>query len=219
MSYKQLTALVTSGPTRERIDPVRYISNFSSGKQGHAVAEALRDAGYEVTLISGPVNLPDPAGIKVIHVETAEEMLQSSVAALPVDVAVFVAAVCDFRPEAIAVNKIKKRDNIQAPVIKLVQNPDILKIVSHHKLRPKIVIGFAAETENLLENARSKLNTKGCDVVIANDVSGDNIFGSNTSSVKIITQSMVEEYFGISKIEVAKKIIDLISNLLEYTDI
>lgn len=208
------TALVTSGPTREKIDPVRFISNFSSGKQGHAIAHALHKGGFEVTLISGPVNIPAPKGVKTINVETAEEMLNACLGALPVDVAVCAAAVCDFRAADFSAQKIKKQAGVTETTINLTQNPDILKTISNHKLRPKIVVGFAAETSSLLENAMSKLNTKGCDIVVANNVGDNDIFGSDTTSVSIITKSEVEQHVNVSKAKVAEELCFVISNLL-----
>lgn len=210
------TAIVTSGPTREKIDPVRFISNFSSGKQGHAIAEALLKAGFEVTLISGPVTIPDPVGIKTIHVETAEEMLLACTTALPVDVAVCVAAVCDFRPVKISANKIKKQTKGDGEIlpIKLIQNPDILKTISNHKLRPKVVVGFAAETENLLKNATDKLQTKGCDIIVANNVGDNNIFGSNSTNITFISPQEVEQLGVANKSKVAEELVTRISKLL-----
>ena len=217
------TALVTSGPTLEKIDPVRFISNFSSGKQGHAIAKALHDAGFEVTLISGPVNIPAPDGIKIINVESAEEMLEACVNALPVDVAVCVAAVCDFRPEKLSKNKIKKTNKGKAGTgleadgsltLKLIQNPDILKTISNHPQRPKIVVGFAAETENLIDNAKNKLQTKGCDMIIANDVGGGNIFGADSTNVTIISRKSIKNIGSCSKTQVAKELALRISKLL-----
>ena len=208
------TALVTSGPTREKIDPVRFISNFSSGKQGHAIAKALHDAGFKVTLISGFVNIPAPQGVKIINVETAEEMLSACINSLPVDVAVCVAAVCDFRPAEFATQKIKKQDGVTKTTIELVQNPDILKTISNHAMRPKVVVGFAAETENLIQNAKDKLRKKGCDIIVANDVSHGNIFGNNNTCATFISHNMVEEIGESDKAEVAKKLVARISKLL-----
>ena len=165
--------LVTSGPTQEPIDPVRYIANRSSGKQGHAIAAAAAAAGADVTLISGPVNLPDPAGVNVIKVTTAREMLDAVTQALPVDVAVFAAAVADWRVDHANASKIKKQ-NGGAPQLALVENPDILATVAQRKSgRPRLVIGFAAETDELLAHAKAKLERKGCDWIVANDVSAE----------------------------------------------
>ena len=214
MPYKP-TALVTAGPTREKIDPVRFISNFSSGKQGYAIACAFRDAGFDVILVSGPVNIPAPEGIKVINIETADEMLEACITALPVDVAVCVAAVCDFKPVEISTQKIKKQQDKLETTIKLVQNPDILKTISNHELRPKIVIGFAAETENLLENATNKLNAKNCDIIVANDVSNGTIFGQDKTSVSIISRDKVESLQNTNKDMVAERLLLLAIKMLK----
>lgn len=205
------TAIVTSGPTREKIDPVRFISNFSSGKQGYAVAKALHEAGFGVTLVSGPVNIPAPGGVTIINVETAEEMLTACLASLPADVVVCVAAVSDFKPAEIAPQKIKKQ--LAETTVKLIQNPDILKTISNHKLRPKIVVGFAAETENLIQNATKKLQTKGCDIIVANDVS-KNIFGSDSTEVSIISHQKVEQHNNTNKTKVAEALVSTISKML-----
>ncbi|TMJ21443.1 MAG: bifunctional phosphopantothenoylcysteine decarboxylase/phosphopantothenate--cysteine ligase CoaBC, partial [Alphaproteobacteria bacterium] len=167
-------ALVTSGPTREPIDPVRYLSNRSSGKQGHAVARAAAAAGADVVLVSGPVEIPDPSGVKTVHVETAAEMLSAAEATLPVDVAVCAAAVADWRVDAVANEKLKKQEG-RIPSLALVENPDVLAVLARHsRKRPRLVIGFAAETENLITHARAKLARKGCDWIVANDVSPEN---------------------------------------------
>lgn len=213
------TALVTSGPTREKIDPVRFISNFSSGKQGHAIASALRNAGFDVTLVSGPVNINPPEGVKIVNIETAEEMLSACVQALPVDVAVCSAAVCDFRPIEVAAQKLKKQSGVLEATIKLIQNPDILKTISNHKVRPKVVIGFAAETENLIENARSKLATKGCDLIVVNDVSDGKVFGSEKNIVSFVLHQKVEEFGHLDKSTVATELVAKISKLLKNTGI
>ncbi|MEM9634595.1 MAG: bifunctional phosphopantothenoylcysteine decarboxylase/phosphopantothenate--cysteine ligase CoaBC, partial [Pseudomonadota bacterium] len=164
--------LITSGPTHEPIDPVRYIANRSSGKQGHALAEAAYAAGACVTLVSGPVGLPEPNNIKVISVESAAEMLQAVETNLPADIAIMAAAVADWRVASEGAQKIKKDGSGKPPALNLVENPDILSTIGHHeKLRPGLLIGFAAETQNLLKNARSKLERKNADWIIANDVS------------------------------------------------
>jgi phosphopantothenoylcysteine decarboxylase / phosphopantothenate---cysteine ligase len=208
------TAIVTSGPTREKIDPVRFISNFSSGKQGHAIAAALHEAGFDVTLVSGPVNIPAPFGVKVINVETAEEMRDACVALLPVDVAVCAAAVCDFRPVDVAAQKIKKQDGVSKVIIELIQNPDILKTIGTHKLRPKVVVGFAAETEKLISNAKDKLQKKNCDIIVANDVGSGEIFGSDATCVSIISSDGVEPLGALAKSEFARILVSRISTLL-----
>ena len=196
--------LVTSGPTREPIDPVRYISNRSSGKQGHSVARAAAAAGAEVLLVSGPVEIPDPSGVKTVHVETAAEMLSAAEAALPVDVAVCAAAVADWRVDAVANEKLKKREG-RIPSLSLVENPDVLATLARHsKKRPRLVIGFAAETENLLDHARAKLKSKGCDWIVANDVSPETgVFGGTHNQVHLVTASGVESWPSLSKEAVA----------------
>ncbi|MGE0231528.1 MAG: bifunctional phosphopantothenoylcysteine decarboxylase/phosphopantothenate--cysteine ligase CoaBC [Flavobacteriaceae bacterium] len=172
--------LITSGPTHEPIDPVRYIANRSSGKQGHAIAAAAARAGARVTLVSGPVSIADPAGVSTIHVESARDMQAAVEKALPADVAIFAAAVADWRPEAVAAQKTKKAAG-GLPALKLIENPDILAAVSaRRKGRPGLVIGFAAETEKIDEHASAKLARKGCDWIVANDVSGN---GTSTGSV------------------------------------
>jgi phosphopantothenoylcysteine decarboxylase/phosphopantothenate--cysteine ligase len=187
-------ALVTSGPTREAIDPVRYLSNHSSGKQGHAIAVALRDAGAAVTLVSGPVALPDPAGMDVVHVESAREMLAACERALPVDVAVCAAAVADWRPAGVSGSKLKKEDGAPA-VLELVENPDILRtLAGRSELRPALVVGFAAETDDLLAHAEAKLARKGCDWLVANRVGpGTDTFGGNTNSVHLLRRGRAPE--------------------------
>lgn len=180
-----LKALVTSGPTFEAIDPVRFIGNRSSGKQGHAIAESLAFAGAEVTLVSGPVKEPAPRFVNAVHVESAQEMLDACLKALPVDIAVCAAAVADFRPEEKADKKIKKSGD-DAMTVKLVQNPDILATLSQSNRRPKLVIGFAAETNDGLENAKTKLAKKGCDWLVLNDVSGGKVFGQDSNIVTLL---------------------------------
>jgi phosphopantothenoylcysteine decarboxylase/phosphopantothenate--cysteine ligase len=196
--------LVTSGPTREPIDPVRYISNRSSGKQGHSVARAAAAAGAEVLLVSGPVEIPDPSGVKTVHVETAAEMLSAAEAALPVDIAVCAAAVADWRVDAVANEKLKKQEG-RIPSLSLVENPDVLATLARHsKKRPRLVIGFAAETENLLAHAREKLKRKGCDWIVANDVSPETgVFGGAHNQVHLVTANGVESWPSLSKEAVA----------------
>jgi len=196
--------LVTSGPTREPIDPVRFISNRSSGRQGHSVARAAAAAGADVVLVSGPVEIPDPSGVKTVHVETAAEMLSAAEAVLPVDVAVCAAAVADWRVDAIANEKLKKQQG-RTPSLALVENPDVLATLSKQtRKRPRLVIGFAAETENLLENAREKLARKGCDWIVANDVSPESgVFGGGRNQVHLVTKSGVESWPSLSKEAVA----------------
>jgi phosphopantothenoylcysteine decarboxylase / phosphopantothenate---cysteine ligase len=207
--------IVTSGPTHEPIDPVRYIANRSSGKQGHAIAAVAAAAGAEVTLVSGPVNLPDPAGVKVVRVETAQEMLAAVTKALPADVAVFAAAVADWRVDKPNAGKIKKQDG-GTPKLGLVENPDILATVAHCKSgRPKLVIGFAAETDRLVEHAKAKLRRKGCDWIIANDVSAESgVMGGDRNTVHIVTADGVEAWPPQSKDAVARALVTRIAAAL-----
>jgi phosphopantothenoylcysteine decarboxylase / phosphopantothenate---cysteine ligase len=201
-------AVVTSGPTHEPIDPVRYIANRSSGRQGHAIAAALAALGARVTLISGPVNLPDPPGITVRHVETARQMLESSQRALPADVAVCAAAVADWRVAGAARGKIKKVPGAEAPTLELVANPDILATLSAPgPQRPQLVIGFAAETDDLLTNAQSKRERKGCDWIVANDVSAvSGIMGGLENAIHLITADGIEDWPRLGKDEVARRL-------------
>lgn len=207
--------LVTSGPTREPIDPVRYISNHSSGKQGHALARMAAQAGAEVVLVSGPVSLPDPSGVKTIHVETAEQMLNASEGALPADAAIFAAAVADWRVATESAQKMKKQEGM-LPSLSFAENPDILATVSRHSnLRPRLVIGFAAETENLIDNARAKLLKKGCDWIVANDVStGTDTFGGASNEVHIVSATGVESWPMQSKDAVAAGLVRMIAAAL-----
>ncbi len=201
-------AVVTSGPTHEPIDPVRYIANRSSGRQGHAIAAALAALGARVTLISGPVNLPDPPGISVRHVETARQMLESSQLALPADVAVCAAAVADWRVAGAARGKIKKVPGAEAPTLELVANPDILATLSAPgPQRPRLVVGFAAETDDLLANAQAKRERKGCDWIVANDVSAvTGIMGGLENTIHLITADGIEDWPRLGKDEVARRL-------------
>ncbi|MCX8995744.1 bifunctional phosphopantothenoylcysteine decarboxylase/phosphopantothenate--cysteine ligase CoaBC [Rhizobiaceae bacterium BDR2-2] len=200
-------AIVTSGPTHEPIDPVRYIANRSSGRQGHAIAAALAALGADVTLVSGPVSIPDPAGVKVIHVERAAEMLEAVLGALPADLAVMVAAVADWRVAAESARKIKKKPGDKAPTLAMTENPDILKTVGHHAARPKLIIGFAAETHDILANARTKLDAKGADFIVANDVSPETgIMGGTRNSVKIVSRDGIDEWPEMDKEAVAARL-------------
>ncbi|WP_428427094.1 bifunctional phosphopantothenoylcysteine decarboxylase/phosphopantothenate--cysteine ligase CoaBC [Pararhizobium sp.] len=206
-------AIVTSGPTHEPIDPVRYIANRSSGKQGHAIAAELARLGADVTLISGPVTIADPKGVKVIHVERAEEMRDSVIAALPADIAVMVAAVADWRVASASGNKIKKQPGEAPPPLLLTENPDILKTIGHHAKRPKLVVGFAAETQNVAENGRSKLERKGADYILANDVSPHTgIMGGDRNTVKVIGKSGDEDWPEMDKQAVAERLGTLIAS-------
>jgi phosphopantothenoylcysteine decarboxylase/phosphopantothenate--cysteine ligase len=208
--------IVTSGPTHEPIDPVRYIGNRSSGKQGHAIAAAAAAAGAEVTLVSGPVALPDPPGVRVIKVEAAQEMLAAVEKALPADVAIFAAAVADWRVAQMQSEKIKKSGKTPAPLT-LTENPDILSTVAHLRgNRPALVIGFAAETERVIAHAKEKLASKGCDWILANDVSPETgVFGGDRNTVHLVTASGVESWPPQSKEQVAQKLVAHIVAALE----
>ena len=209
--------LVTSGPTHEPIDPVRYIANRSSGRQGHAIAEAAAQAGAAVTLVTGPVGIADPAGVTVVRVETAREMLAAVEAALPADIAVFAAAVADWRPEHEAVSKkIKKGGGGPVP-LPLVENPDILATVSHRTQgRPRLVVGFAAETDSVLDHAREKIARKGCDLIVANDVSTEGgAMGGTDNAVHLIGRDgAVESWPRMGKDEVARRLVAHLARLI-----
>jgi phosphopantothenoylcysteine decarboxylase / phosphopantothenate---cysteine ligase len=198
--------LVTAGPTREPIDPVRYIANRSSGRQGFAIAAAAASAGAQVTLVAGPVHLPTPAGVMRIDVETALEMEAAVHDALPADVAIMVAAVADWRADARADQKIKKQKGDNPAPLALVENPDILAGLAQHQKRPALLIGFAAETEKIEEHARAKLAKKGCDWIVANDVSGD-VMGGAENSVHIVTEKGTEIWERLPKPEVARRLV------------
>jgi len=204
---KGKTAIVTSGPTHEPIDPVRYIANRSSGKQGHAIAGALARLGAEVTLVSGPVTIADPADVNVVRVESAAEMLEAVTAALPADIAVFVAAVADWRVAAASGEKIKKKPGEGPAPLELTENPDILKTIGHHENRPHLVVGFAAETDDVISNAQAKLARKGADFIVANDVSpATGIMGGDRNRVRIVSQEGVEDWPDLGKAEVAERL-------------
>jgi phosphopantothenoylcysteine decarboxylase/phosphopantothenate--cysteine ligase len=209
--------LVTSGPTHEPIDPVRYIANRSSGKQGHAIAAAAAAAGAEVTLVSGPVQLPDPPGVKMVKIENAREMLDAVERALPADVAIFVAAVADWRVANAARQKLKKQPGNSTPELPLVENPDILAtIAKRNTQRPKLVIGFAAETENIAANARAKLAKKGCDWILANDVSPQSgVMGGDRNMITLVQASGTETWPPQSKEEVASQLVTRISQAFD----
>ena len=205
-------ALVTSGPTREPIDPVRYISNHSSGKQGHAIAAALSALGAETVLVSGPTREPAPAGVRVVPVETAAEMLAACEAALPADVAVMAAAVADWRVESVAGHKLKK-DGKGPPLLRLAENPDILAhIAQRANDRPALVIGFAAETDDIVANARAKRTRKRCDWILANDVSpGTGTFGGDRNTIHLVDGGGVEDWPVMTKREVAARLAERIA--------
>jgi phosphopantothenoylcysteine decarboxylase / phosphopantothenate---cysteine ligase len=200
-----LRALVTAGPTREPVDPVRFLANQSSGKQGYAIADALARAGAQTTLISGPVSLASPDGVKVMRVTTAREMLAACEASLPADVLVMAAAVADWRPDIAANNKIKKSTDRVVPLIKLVENPDILATLAASTQRPRLVIGFAAETDDVVENAVAKRARKGADWIIANDVSGD-VMGGERNRVHLISAAGIEDWPDMTKTEVGARL-------------
>jgi phosphopantothenoylcysteine decarboxylase / phosphopantothenate---cysteine ligase len=199
--------LITAGPTREAIDPVRYISNCSSGKQGYALAGAAVALGAETILVSGPVDLPIPPGVQMIPVESANDMLATCEKELPCDIAIFAAAVADWRVANRSEQKIKKNAD-GLPSLKFAENPDILKTISNHaSKRPKLVVGFAAETENLSDNAKTKLKKKGCDMIVANDVSKERgVFGGDQNTVQLVTGNSIENWPALSKQEVAERL-------------
>jgi phosphopantothenoylcysteine decarboxylase/phosphopantothenate--cysteine ligase len=206
--------IVTSGPTHEPIDPVRYLANRSSGRQGHAIAAAAAMAGARVTLVSGPVAIPDPEGVSVVRVETAREMLAAVEAALPADVAVMAAAVADWRAAAASEQKIKKGGAPEA--LALTQNPDILATLGRMRgRRPALLVGFAAETENLMANAAAKLKAKGADWIVANDVSpATGVMGGVENRVHLITRDGVENWPRLAKTEVAARLVARIGEAL-----
>jgi phosphopantothenoylcysteine decarboxylase/phosphopantothenate--cysteine ligase len=213
--------IVTSGPTHEPIDPVRYIANRSSGKQGHAIAEALARAGADVVLVSGPVSIADPAGVQTIHVETGRDMFAAVEEALPADAGIFVAAVADWRTAEAASEKMKKQPGKDMPVLAMVENPDILATIGHHAKRPQLVVGFAAETTNIDEHARAKLKKKGADFIVANDVSHDSgvnakgVMGGDRNRVRIVAADGIEEWPEMTKAEVADQLAELVAQKLK----
>ena len=209
--------LVTSGPTHEPIDPVRYLANRSSGRQGHAIAAAAAAAGATVTLVSGPVAIPDPPGVQVVAVETAREMLAAVEAALPADLAIFAAAVGDWRPAETRGSKIKKDGTAPAPLA-LVENPDILATIAGRPVgRPRLVVGFAAETDTVLDNARAKIARKGCDLIVANDVSpAGGVMGGTANTVHLVGRDgTVETWPTLDKDEVGRRLIRHFADLLD----
>jgi phosphopantothenoylcysteine decarboxylase / phosphopantothenate---cysteine ligase len=209
------TVVITSGPTHEPIDPVRYLANRSSGKQGHALAKAAAAAGARVTLVSGPVTLADPSGVTTHHVETARQMLAATEAALPADIFIAAAAVADWRADEEAHQKIKKGAG-EAPVLHFVENPDILATIAQRTSgRPSLVVGFAAETENLLAHAQEKLRCKGADLIVANDVGKDGVMGKDETTVMIITAASTETWADLSKDEVARRLIARLAGELD----
>ena len=207
-------AIVTAGPTAEAIDPVRLLTNRSSGKQGYAIAASLAALGAEVTLVSGPTALPTPAGVVRIDVESAREMLAASEAALPADIAVCVAAVADWRPESLGDRKIKKGD-AGPPTISLTENPDILATLSKHARRPRLVIGFAAETHDVEKNAKAKLARKGSDWIVANDVGVEGTMGGDENAVAIVSAGGIERWERMAKGAVARRLAERIAEELK----
>ena len=207
--------IVTSGPTYEPIDPVRFIGNRSSGLQGHAIAQAACAAGARVTLISGPVALPDPSGVDVVHVETALQMRAAAIGALPADAFVAAAAVADWRVETTGAQKMKKGAS-GPPTLALIENPDILAEISARAGdRPGLVVGFAAETENVEQNARDKLRRKRCDLIVANGVgAGEGVFGGRDNQVSIVSVEGVDPWPRMTKAEVARNLVDLVGRRL-----
>ena len=207
---------MTAGPTREAIDPVRYISNKSSGKQGYAIAAALAAAGADTVLISGPVDLAAPPGVQRRQVETAVEMLREVEKALPADIYIGAAAVADWRVKSAASQKTKKGAK-GPPTIELVENPDILALIGQAKKnRPRLVVGFAAETENLIENARAKLERKRCDIIVANDVGAEQeIFGGDRNRVVIVDVDGAQAWPQADKVEVAERLVRLVADRLK----
>jgi phosphopantothenoylcysteine decarboxylase/phosphopantothenate--cysteine ligase len=211
-----LHVVVTSGPTHEPIDPLRYLANRSSGRQGHAIAAAAAEAGARVTLVSGPVTIADPPSVTTVHVETARQMLEAVEAALPADVAVMAAAVADWHAAGESGVKIKKDASGRPPALTLVENPDILATLGHHHtLRPQLVIGFAAETNDLLANARKKLAAKGADWIVANDVSPESgVMGGEENAVHLLSDAGMEDWPRMSKTAVAARLVARIGEAL-----
>ena len=214
-----IRSLVTSGPTLEAIDPVRYLANRSSGKQGHAIAAALSRLGAATTLVSGPSHQPDPVGVKMVKVETAVQMLDACESTLPVDVAILAAAVSDWRVETAEIRKIKKGSDKKPPALTLVENPDILATLSAvGNARPRLVIGFAAETDDVIANATQKRAKKGCDWIVANDVKPETgTFGGDANTVHLITEDGVEDWPTQSKAAVAERLAERVVETLTAT--
>lgn len=208
------TALVTSGPTHEPVDPVRVMANRSSGQQGQAIASALAAAGATVTLVSGPVSLPEPVGVRVVKVQTADEMLAAAQAALPADIAVFAAAVADWKPKTSAPEKLKKTAGENELSMSFVKNPDILATLAQAENRPSLVVGFAAETENVVENATSKLTRKNADWILANDVSEGAVFGERTNTITFVSAQGSEDWPQLTKDQVAARLVQKITERL-----
>lgn len=220
LPLKGKRAIITSGPTHEPIDPVRFIANRSSGKQGHAIANALARAGAEVILVSGPVNIPDPEDVETVHVQTAREMQKLVETALPADIAVMVAAVADWRSADEADEKMKKENGKGPDSLKLVENPDILKGLGHHAQRPTLLIGFAAETEKIEKHAKAKLERKNADWIVANDVSPEGgVMGGDENTIKLLRRDGIETWPKLSKIQVAERLVQKIVSHFEVETI
>lgn len=213
LSLAGYRALVTAGPTREAIDPVRFLSNYSSGKQGYAIASALARAGAEVTLVSGPTALPCPPGVQRIDVETAEAMQQACESTLPADIAICTAAVADWKVDRVSAQKLKKQED-KMPELRLIENPDILHMIAHHPRRPRLVIGFAAETQRLEEHATQKRDRKGCDWILGNDIS-EGAFGSDDNQVTLFTQDGSEAFDRMSKHAIGELLVARICQFLQ----
>ena len=214
-------ALVTAGPTQEPLDPVRFIANRSSGKQGYAIADALAAAGADTVLVSGPVDIAAPSHVRLVKVTTAREMLAACEAELPADIAVMSAAVADWRPDIAAGSKIKKDADHRIPALRLVENPDILATLGHHKSRPRLVVGFAAETDDILAHAIAKRKRKNADWIVANDVSangsGESVMGGERNQVHLITATAQESWPEMKKAEVARRLVQHITQHFRET--
>jgi phosphopantothenoylcysteine decarboxylase / phosphopantothenate---cysteine ligase len=215
LSLKGCKVIITAGPTHEPIDPVRYIANRSSGRQGYALAAAAIERGAETILISGPTALPAPSGARTIRVATAEEMLRAAEKELPADIAIFAAAVADWRISNVSSEKIKKTGATKVPSLLLAENPDVLAHIARHAKRPRLVVGFAAETENVVANGKAKLKRKGADLIIANDVSAKSgVMGGTRNRVHVISADGVDSWPDLSKAEVAARLMDRFAQLL-----
>lgn len=214
-SLKGSKVIITAGPTHEPIDPVRYIANRSSGRQGYALAAAAVERGAETVLISGPTALPAPAGARIIAVETAYEMQRAAERELPADIAIFAAAVADWRISNVSNEKIKKTGTTKVPSLLLAENPDILASIAGHGKRPQLVVGFAAETENVIDNGKAKLKRKGADLIVANDVSArSGVMGGDRNQVHVISADGVDSWPDLSKDEVASRLMDRLAQSL-----
>lgn len=212
---KKTKILITAGPTLEMIDPVRYISNLSSGKQGYLIAETFAENDFDVTLVSGEVKISPPKNINLIKVQSAQQMLDACLGNLPCDVFIACAAVCDWRPLNFAKSKLKKQKNQEKLILEFVKNPDILYQIANHNLRPKAVIGFAAETDNLIENAKIKLKNKNCDAIFANDVSSNQVFGKDDTHLHVITSNNVQNLGDQSKSQSAQAVLKAAIDLIK----